>query len=92
MVVFLQPAIKVLVADSIIALQWSLLSYLLLSAATVMDVRPLQLPNAPYPILATELGMMMDECPEQPWKAHFPILVTELGIVMDVKPEQPSNA
>jgi hypothetical protein len=43
MVVVLQPAIRVFVADSIIALQLSLESYLGLPSSTITDVRPLQL-------------------------------------------------
>ena len=58
-IVFLQPAISVLEDFSIIALQFSLLSYLVFPPATTMLVRAVQPEKAPSPMLVTLLGMVM---------------------------------
>ena len=53
-IVFMHPHIRVLLADSIIALQPFLLSYTLLPFATVISVRLLQSANARSPMAVTE--------------------------------------
>ena len=58
MVVFLQPASKVFVAVSIIALQLSLESYLELPLSTTIDFKPLQSSKTKLPIEETELPMV----------------------------------
>lgn len=58
--VFLQPAIRVFVAVSIMALQLFLLSYFALPSSTEIDVKPEQLPKASFAILVTELGMVIE--------------------------------
>ena len=90
MVVDWHPAIRVLVAVSIIALQFSRESYVVLPLSTTIVVREEQYSNAKSPMLVTELGMVM-EVREQLWNARLPMLVTELGRVMEVR-EQPENA
>ena len=55
MMVFLQPATKVLVAVSIIALQLSRLSYIVFPASTTMEVKEEQPMKAELPILVTPL-------------------------------------
>ena len=92
MVVFLQPASKVLVAVSIIALQLSLESYLELPLSTTIDSKPLQPEKALPRIEVTELGMVTLVKPLQSSKALSPIEVTELGMVTLVKPLQPLKA
>ena len=57
--VFLQPTINVLVALLMMALQLLLLSYTVLPAATVIDVRLLKL-KAYLPMEVTELGIVTD--------------------------------
>ena len=89
---FLHPQTKVFVAVSIIALLLSLLSYFLLSTATITDDSPEQPENAESPILVTELPMVTDVRLLQPENASSPILVTELGMVMDIRLLQPENA
>ena len=92
MVVFLQPASKVFVAVSIIALQLSLESYLELPLSTTIDSKPLQPEKALPRIEVTELGMVTLVKPLQSSKALSPIEVTELGMVTLVKPLQPLKA
>ena len=65
MVVFLQPASKVFVAVSIIALQLSLESYLELPLSITIDSKPLQPEKAKSPIEVTELGISIDVKPLQ---------------------------
>ena len=43
----------------------------------VMDVRPVQFKNAPFPILTTLSGIAIVVSPVQPEKALLPIIVTE---------------
>ena len=57
MVVFLQPIIKLLVSVSIIALQLSRESYLLLSSSTIIDDKEEQSKNVDIPIDVVELGI-----------------------------------
>ena len=54
------PAIRVLVAVSIMALQFSRESYTVLPLSTTMEVREEQFSSAPSPMLVTELGMVME--------------------------------
>ena len=58
-IVVLQPDIRVLVAVSIMALQLSRLSYLVLPDSTLMFVKLVQPEKALYPMLVTLLGMVM---------------------------------
>ena len=92
MVVFLQPAIRVLLAVSIIALQLLRESYFLFPLSTDIEVRLLHSLNAYLPMLVTLLGMVTEVRPEQLWNALSPMLVTLLGISMEVSLEQPENA
>ena len=66
MAVFLQPAIRVLLAVSIMALQLLRESYFVLPFATLMLVRPLQPEKTELPMEVTELGMMTLVRPLQP--------------------------
>ena len=59
-VVDLQPAISLLVAPSMIALQLSRLSYTLFSESTIMLDSAVQTINVDYPIFDTELGMVKE--------------------------------
>lgn len=92
MMVFLQPVISLFVAVSMIALQLSLESYLLLFGATARLASFEQRKKAFSPIAVTELGIVMDSSLEHPKKAHSPIVVTNSGIVMDIREQQPKNA
>ena len=65
MVLFLQPAISLFVAVSMIALQFSLESYMGLSAATIKLSRPLQCEKHSSPKLVTEFGIVIDVKPLQ---------------------------
>ena len=66
MVVVLQPATRVLLAVSIIALQLSRESYSVLPASTLMLVKSVQLENTFFPMLVTDEGMVMLVKPVQP--------------------------
>ena len=92
MVVDWHPAISVLEAVSIMALQFSRESYIVLLLSTIMELREEQYANAHSPMLVTEVGMVTEVREEQLLNAHFPILVTELGMEMEVREEQPQNA
>jgi hypothetical protein len=76
MAVFMQPAINVLVAVSIMALQLLRESYFGLSLATEMAARLEQPENAPSSIEVTELGMVMSVRLEQLPNAKKSIEVT----------------
>ena len=89
MVVVLQPATRVLLAVSIMALQLWRESYFLLPASTLMLDKPVQLENAFPSMLVTDEGMVMLVKPVQPQNASPPMLVTDEGMVMLVKPVQP---
>ena len=65
MVVDWHPAISVLEAVSIMALQFSRESYIVLPLSTTMEVREEQPQNAPPPMLVTELGMVTEVREEQ---------------------------
>ena len=60
MIVLLHPAISVLVAFSIIALQFSRLSKVVLPGSTTIDVREVQSEKAPFPMLTTLLGIAIE--------------------------------
>ena len=92
MVVVLQPATRVLLAVSIIALQLSRESYFVLPASTLMLVKPVQRSNAYLPKLVTDEGMLTLVRPVQSLNAPCPMLVTDEGMVMLVKPVQRENA
>ena len=53
----------------------------------VIEVRPLQPPKAPPPILTTELGIKIDVNLVHPVKALSPIDVTEFGIIVLLQAE-----
>ena len=78
--VFWQPAIKVLVAVSIIALQLLRLSYTVLPESTAMLVKLLQPRNAYFPMLVTEFGMVILVKLLQSSNAYQLILVYPLGM------------
>ena len=90
--VFLQPATRVFVAVSMMALPLFLLSYVVFPTLTTIEARLEQAEKAPLPMLVTLLGIVTDVRPEQPQKALSPMLLTLSGIVTDVSPEQPSKA
>ena len=77
MMVDWHPAIRVLEAVSIMALQFSRESYIVLPLSTTMEVREEQPWNVYFPLLVTELGMVMEVREEQPPNANIPMLVTE---------------
>ena len=87
-----QPAIKLLVAVSMIALQLLRESYTGLPFSTTMETRLEQLRNASFPMLVRLLGIIIEVRPEQYPNAHSPMFVTLLGIVMDVRVLQPRKA
>ena len=60
MVVDWHPAISVLEAVSIMALQFSRESYIVLPLSTTMEVREEQYENADSPMLVTEVGMVTE--------------------------------
>ena len=64
-VVFLQPAMRVLVAVLIIALQFSRLSYVEFLLSTTMEVKEEQSPKAELPMLVTLLGIVTEVKEEQ---------------------------
>ena len=92
MVVDWHPAIRVLEAVSIMALQFSRELYIVLPLSTTMEVSEEQPANASSPMLVTEVGMVTEVREEQPRNADSPMLVTELGMVTEVRDEQPANA
>ena len=86
-IVDLQPEIRVLVSLSIIALQSSRESYLILPSSTIILVNPLP-ENASSPIDVTLFGIVIEVKPLQSENAEEPIDVTLLGIVIEVNPLQ----
>jgi len=88
----LQPAISVLVAVLMMALQLLRESYVPLSDATLILSSPLQSENAPSPMEVTELPMVTEVSPLQYSNASLPMEVTELGMVTEISPLQPLNA
>ena len=58
----------------------------------VIELKPVQLRNASYPILLTLSGMIMDSNPVQPAKAWCSITLTLSGIVISFNPVQWENA
>ena len=87
-----QPALRQLLLVSIMALQLSRESYVVLPSSTMMEVRLLQPEKAEPPMLATLSGMVMEVRLLQPENAQIPMLVTPSGIVMDARLPQPLNA
>ena len=85
-VVFLHPAIKVLLYVSIIALQFSRESYTLFPSSTMMLVNPEQATKAQSLISVTDFGIVMLFKPAQPSKAPISIVFTELGMVVLLQP------
>ena len=92
MIVFLHPAINILLSFSIIALQFSRESYFVFPDATLIEDKLLHEPKALLPMEVTLFGIAMLVRPEQPSKASKPMVITLLGIVMLVKPEQLQKA
>ena len=86
------PAIKVLLFVSIMALHPPRESYVVFPSATSMSMRPLHQAKAPLPMLVTLEGMVMVVRLLQLKKASSPILTTPLGIVMAVRPMQSEKA
>lgn len=58
----------------------------------MIDVKLEQLPNAAFPIEATEFPIVIEVKFVQCANAFAPIEVTELGMLTEVKPIQPINA
>ena len=92
MIVDLQPAIRVFVAVSIMALHPSRESYILLPPSTSMLVKLLQPEKVHLPIDVTLLGIVILVKLLQPEKAQVPIDVTLFGMVTLVKLLQPEKA
>ena len=92
MIVFLHPAIKVLLLVSMMALQLLRESYFVLPFSTTIEVKPEQPKNALLPIDVTLLEIVIEVKPEQSRNAPLPMDVTLLGMVIEVKPEQLTNA
>ncbi len=90
--VFLHPATRVLLAVSIIPLQFSLLSYFAFPSDTFRLSKLLQPQNALSSISVTLNGISTLVKPMQPSKAKLPISVTLDGISTLIKPMQPSKA
>ena len=82
-VVFLQPCVRVFVAVSIIALQFSRESYFEFPASTVIEDKALQSAKTPVPIFVTLECILTDGRAEQFEKARLLIVVTLEGIVTD---------
>ncbi len=91
-IVYSHPAIRVLVAVWIMALQLLRLSYIVLPLDTVIFINEVQRAKIPIPILLTESGIVIEVSPVHPKKAFLPIVVTELGIAIEVSPVHPEKA
>ena len=90
--VFLHPNKSLFAAVSIIALQFSLLSYTVLFSSTVIWLKP-EHPEKPYaPMLVTLAEIVILVKDLQPLKALLPILVTAFGIIISDKLAQPKKA
>ena len=89
---FLQPKTRVFDAVSIIALQFSRESYIVLPASTIILVKLAQLENAEFPILVTLFGISILVKVAQNLNTPTSILVTLLGNSMLVNFEQLENA
>ena len=88
MTVFTHPAISVLDAVSIIALQFSRESYTSLFSSTIIDVSQGHQASTHSPMLLTLLGIVKEVKLIQSLNAPSPILVTLLGMVTEVILEQ----
>ena len=91
-IVFLQPAIKVFVLVSIMALELSRESKVVFSLFMTILFNLEQRINASLPIEFTELPMATEVSLEQSKNALSPIAVTEFGMAIEVNPEQYINA
>ena len=85
MIVFLQPAIRVLSWVCMIALQLFRESYTVFPSVTTIDVRLEQPSNALTPKEVTLFGMVISVRLEQPRNAPSPMDVTLFGMVMLVR-------
>ena len=85
-IVFLQPAINVFVAVSMMALQSLRESYFVLPLSTLMEVRQLQPENADPSMDITLLGISIEVKLLQPQKAVPSKDVTLLGIIVFLQP------
>ena len=90
--VLLQPKIKVFVAVSIMALQFSRESYFAFPDATLIEAILPQELNALPPMLVTLFPIITEVRPEHQPNALPPMLVTLLGMVTEVRPEHLQNA
>ena len=84
--VFLHPTINLFVVVSMMALQLSLESYILLPSSTAKLVMLGQRVKAPTSISVTEFGIMTDVSSAQLLNADRPIEVTEFGITVLLQP------
>lgn len=87
MIVFLHPTINSFCAVSIIALQLSRESYVVLPDSTTILVKPEVPANASFPMVLTEFGMVSEDISEHELNALSPIMVTVLGIIVALHPE-----
>ena len=87
-IVFLHPAIMVLLLVLMIAWQFSRESYTGLFASTRIDASDEQSAKHPLPILVTEEGMVIEVSDEQHMKQPIPKLVTDDGIETEMSDEQ----
>ena len=85
-IVFMHPAMSVLVSVSMIALQLLRESYFVLPLSTDIEVNPLQPAKAPLPMFVTVFCIVIDVRPLQPTKAPLPMLVTVFGITVFLQP------
>ena len=91
-IVFLQPAIIALSLVLIIALELSLLSYIVFPSSTIISPNALHPLNGLSPILDTFLGIIMLLKLLHSANALVPILVTLSGIIILLKLLHPANA
>ena len=91
-IVVAQPAIKVLVEVSIIALQSSLESYTVFASFTMIDLKERQPEKASLPIEVTLSGITIELNEGQLEKADLPIEVTPFPIVTELKEVQSLKA
>ena len=87
-----KPAIRVLDAVRIIALQLSRESYTGLFSSMTKEAKLVLPKNAKLPMLVTEAGISILVNPEHPENAWLPMLVTKAGIPMLINPLQLEKA
>ena len=92
MIVFLQLAISVFEAVSMIALQLSRLSYLAFPDSTSIDARLAHPPKIFVPRFDTDFGMVIEVSFSQSVNAPEPIVQTYSGIVTEARFLQPLKA